>query len=194
MQNIKITNDIEKYLSQVDRYLKYIPVSEKTDILSELKNSFYERLKAGQTSSQIISNMPSARDLARNYIDDSFDKTKKYSLKQICEIILFYSYSSLIWLSLIPTLFTLAVGFLLSGVISFAAGIMALLKGFINISILDDIKFIFVYYELKGIPALIVGIILAIIFTMLGILSWRGTFRLIKYLQNKKRNIYNNTI
>ena len=45
---------IEKYLYEVDHYLKYMPVSEKTDILSELKSSFYERLKMGQSEEMII--------------------------------------------------------------------------------------------------------------------------------------------
>lgn len=194
MENIKISGDLEKYLSKLDRYLHCLTVSEKTDILSELKSSFYERLKAGQTSNEIISNMPSARDLARNYIDDSFDKRKKYSFKKICEIILFYSYSSLIWLAVIPTLFILAIGFLLSGIISFAAGIMGLLKGLVNISFLNEIKIIFIYHELKGVSALLAGILLAIVFTILGILFWRGTVTLIRYLQNKKISIYNKSI
>lgn len=194
MENIKISGDLEKYLSKLDRYLHCLTVSEKTDILSELKSSFYERLKAGQTSNEIISNMPSARDLARNYIDDSFDKRKKYSFKKICEIILFYLYSSLIWLAVIPTLFILAIGFLLSGIISFAAGIMGLLKGLVNISFLNEIKIIFIYHELKGVSALLAGILLAIVFTILGILFWRGTVTLIRYLQNKKISIYNKSI
>lgn len=191
MKDVEISNDLEKYLTHVDRYLRYLPISEKTDILSELKSSFYERLKAGQTSNEIISNMPSARDLARNYVDDSFDKTKKFSFKKICEIVLFYSYSSLIWLSVIPTLFTLAIGFLLSGVISFAAGIMGLLKGFINISFLDKIKFIFVYYELKGISALIAGVLFAIIFSTLGVLFWKATIKCIDFIKLKKIELKN---
>lgn len=191
MQDVKISNDLEKYLTHLDRYLKYLPISEKTDILSELKSSFYERLKSGQSSEEIIAKMPSAKDLAGNYIDDAFVKTNKLSFRTLCKYILFFSYSSLIWLAVIPTLFTLAIGFLLSGVISFAAGIMGLLKGFINISFLDKIKFIFVYYELKGISALIAGILLAVVFTVLGILSWRGTVAIIRYLQNKKLSIYN---
>ena len=194
MQDVKISNDLEKYLTHVDRYLKYLPISEKTDILSELKSSFYERLISGQSSEEIISKMPSAKDLAGNYIDDAFVKTNKLSFKTLCKYILFFSYSSLIWLAVIPTLFTLAIGFFLSGILCFAAGIMGLLKGFINISFLDKIKFIFVYYELKGISALIVGILFAIIFTILGILSWKGTVTIIKYLQNKKKNIYYNKI
>ena len=71
---------------------------------------------------------------------------------------------------------------------------MGLLKGFINISFLDKIKFIFVYYELKGISALFVGILFAIVFTILGILTWRGTLAIIRYLQNKKLSIYNKSI
>ena len=50
MQDVKISNDLEKYLTHVDRYLRYLPISEKTDILSELKSSFYERLISGQSS------------------------------------------------------------------------------------------------------------------------------------------------
>lgn len=194
MENIKISNDLEKYLSQVDRYLKYIPVSEKTDILSELKSSFYERLKNGQSSKEIIAKMPSAKDLAADYMEDSIDRNKNFSFKRMCQYILFYSYSSLIWLAVIPTLFTLAIGFLLSGIISFAAGIMGLLKGLVNISFLNEIKVIFIYHELKGVSALLAGILLAIVFTILGILFWRGTVALIRYLQNKKINIYNKSI
>lgn len=194
MENIKISNDLEKYLSQVDRYLKYIPVSEKTDILSELKSSFYERLKNGQSSKEIIAKMPSAKDLAADYMEDSIDRNKNFSFKRMCQYILFYSYSSLIWLAVIPTLFTLAIGFLLSGIISIAAGLMGLLKGLVNISFLNEIKVIFIYHELKGVSALLAGILLAIAFTILGILFWRETVALIRYLQNKKINIYNKSI
>lgn len=83
MQDVKISNDLEKYLTNVDRYLRYLPVSEKTDILSELKNSFYERIKSGQSSEEIIAEMPSAKGLAGNYIDEAFIKTSKFSFKKI---------------------------------------------------------------------------------------------------------------
>ena len=41
-ENINLNKELEKYLSQVDRYLKYMPISEKTDILSDCG---YIRLK-----------------------------------------------------------------------------------------------------------------------------------------------------
>ncbi|WP_294986054.1 HAAS signaling domain-containing protein [uncultured Fenollaria sp.] len=191
MQDVKISNDLEKYLTHVDRYLRYLPVSEKTDILSELKSSFYERLISGQSSEEILAKMPSAKDLAGNYIDDTFVKTNKLSFKTLCKYILFFSYSSLIWLAVIPTLFTLAIGLFLSGIISFAAGVMGLLKGLFNISFLNKIKFIFIYHELKGILALLMGILFAIIFTILGILLWKATIKCIEFTKFKKLELRN---
>lgn len=191
MKDVEISNDLEKYLTHVDRYLRNLPVSEKIDILSELKSSFYERLKSGQSSEDIIAKMPSAKVLAENYIDDAFVKTNKLSFKTLCEYILFFSYSSLIWLAVIPTLFTLAIGLFLSGILCFAAGIMGLLKGFINISFLDKIKFIFIYHELKGISALLIGILFGIIFTILGVLLWKATFKCIDFIKLKKLELKN---
>ena len=74
MKNSKIDNNLEKYLSKVDSNLKYMSISEKTDILSELKNSFYERLNDGQSSEYIISQMESPKDLAFSYMGDSIVK------------------------------------------------------------------------------------------------------------------------
>ena len=55
-------------------------------------------------------------------------------------------------------------------------------------------KFMFFLYELKGVPALLLGLLLAIVFIGLGILCWKGTIQIISFLQvqrwklNNKRN------
>lgn len=55
---------LEKYLSKVDYYLKYMPVTEKTDILSELKSTFFERIKNGQSEESIIAELGTPKELA----------------------------------------------------------------------------------------------------------------------------------
>ena len=75
-ENINLNKELEKYLSQVDRYLKYMPISEKTDILSELKSSFYERVQMGQSEEMVIAEMESPKALAMSYIGDSIVKNK----------------------------------------------------------------------------------------------------------------------
>ena len=47
-------------------------------------------------------------------------------------------------------------------------------------------KFIFFGFELKGFLALIAGLILALLFFIIGILFWKSTITTIKFLQNKK--------
>lgn len=186
MENNKINDNLEKYLLQVDKNLKYMSISEKTDILSELKNSFYERLNNGQSAEYIISQMESPKDLAFSYMGDSIVKSKDFSFKNLLMAIGFYSYASLAWISLIPTLAILSISFFFSSGISVLAGVMGLFKGIIHIKPIDEMKFIFFGFELKGFLALIAGLILALLFFIIGILFWKATIITIKFLQNKK--------
>lgn len=186
MENNKINDNLEKYLLQVDKNLKYMSISEKTDILSELKNSFYERLNNGQSAEYIISQMESPKDLAFSYMCDSIVKSKDFSFKNLLMAIGFYSYASLAWISLIPTLAILSISFFFSSGISVLAGVMGLFKGIIHIKPIDEMKFIFFGFELKGFLALIAGLILALLFFIIGILFWKATIVTIKFLQNKK--------
>ena len=186
MENNKIDDNLEKYLLQVDKNLKYMSISEKTDILSELKNSFYERLNNGQSAEYIISQMESPKDLAFSYMGDSIVKSKDFSFKNLLMAIGFYSYASLAWISLIPTLAILSISFFFSSGISVLAGVMGLFKGIIHIKPIDEMKFIFFGFELKGFLALIAGLILALLFFIIGILFWKATIATIKFLQNKK--------
>lgn len=189
MENNKINDNLEKYLLQVDKNLKYMSISEKTDILSELKNSFYERLNNGQSAEYIISQMESPKDLAFSYMGDSIVKSKDFSFKNLLMAIGFYSYASLAWISLIPTLAILSISFFFSSGISVLAGVMGLFKGIIHIKPIDEMKFIFFGFELKGFLALIAGLILALLFFIIGILFWKATIATIKFLQNKKRKL-----
>lgn len=77
--NKKLGKRLEKYLSQVDRYLIHMPVSEKTDILSELKSSFYERLNNGQREEDILAEMEPAKVVALNYMGASIVQNKEFS-------------------------------------------------------------------------------------------------------------------
>lgn len=177
---------LEKYLSQVDKHLKYMPVSEKTDILSELKSSFYERVEQGQTENDIIAEMGPAKDLALSYLGKAIVENKNFSFRHFMMALGFYSFASLAWVSLIPALAICSASFFFSCGVSVLAGAMGLLKGFLHIPLIDKMQFIFFIYELTGIPALLVGLLSAVIFFFLGILCWKGTVGMIRLLQSMK--------
>lgn len=177
---------LEKYLSQVDKHLKYMPVSEKTDILSELKSSFYERVEQGQTENDIIAEMGPAKDFALSYLGKAIVENKNFSFRHFMMALGFYSFASLAWVSLIPALAICSASFFFSCGVSVLAGAMGLLKGFLHIPLIDKMQFIFFIYELTGIPALLVGLLSAAIFFFLGILCWKGTVGMIRLLQSMK--------
>lgn len=186
MKSRGINTALEKYLSQVDKHLNYMPVSEKADILSELKSSFYERTEKGQTEAEIIAQMESPEILAASYIGQSIIKNRGFSWRRFMMAMGFYSFASAAWMIVIPTTAILAVSFFFSSGVSVLAGVMGFLKGIIHIPLIDDMKFVFFMYEIKGIPALLVGLILAVIFLEVGILCWKGTVGMIRLLQAQK--------
>lgn len=186
MKNKAVNATLEKYLSQVDRHLKYMSVSEKTDILSELKSSFYERMEDGQTEEDIIAEIGSPKSLAANYIGQSIVKNRNFSWRHFMMTLGFYSFASAAWIAVIPTLAIFAVSFFFSCGVSILAGGMGFLKGVVHISLIDDLKFVFFMYELKGGPALLIGLLMAVVFLELGILCWKGTVGMIRLLQAQK--------
>lgn len=192
MGNKSNNSALEKYLSQVDKHLKYMPVSEKTDILSELKSSFYERMEQGQTENDIIAEMGPAKDFALSYLGKAIVENKNFSFRHFMMALGFYSFASLAWVSLIPALAICSASFFFSCGVSVLAGAMGLLKGFLHIPLIDKMQFIFFIYELTGIPALLVGLLSAVIFFFLGILSWKGTVGMIRLLQSMKWKLDSN--
>lgn len=182
----KTSTTLEKYLYQVDRRLKHMSVTEKTDILSELKNSFYERQKNGQTEGEIIAEMESPKSLAMSYLGESITRCDSFSWKHFMMVLGFYSYASLVGAIIIPILALLSVAFFFSSGVSILAGVLGMLKGVVHIPLVEDLRFMVFTYELKGLPALLFGLLLAIIFMAVGILFWKGTVAMVRLLQTQR--------
>ena len=182
----KTSTALEKYLYQVDRRLKHMSVTEKTDILSELKNSFYERQRNGQTEGEIIAEMESPKSLAMSYLGESITRCDSFSWKHFMMVLGFYSYASLVGAIIIPILAVISVAFFFSSGVSILAGVLGMLKGVVHIPLVEDLRFMVFTYELKGLPALLFGLLLAIIFMAVGILFWKGTVAMVRLLQTQR--------
>lgn len=182
---IKISKKLNNYLSELDRCLVNIPVSEKIDILNELKNSFYERMKNGQTEEEILDTIESPKVLAMQYISETFTSNPSFSFTKFIQLLGLYSLASLAWISIIPSLAIIAFSFFISGGICLLAGFMGLFKTIFFIPIIGNIKFVFFNQEIIGFPALLIGILMAIIFTALGYVCWKGTIIMIRFFQTR---------
>ena len=180
---------LESYLKKVDDQLNFIPVSDKADILSELKNTFYERLLDGQTEEEILNEMESPRELALSYMSESISKDQKFTWGKSLKVFTVYSAMFFSSISIIPTLATLSFGFFISSGLCILVGVIGLLRGIFSISLFYELKFHFFSHELEGFPALITGLILAVVFGLLGMVCWKGVVRTVKFLQKQQRNL-----
>lgn len=180
---------LESYLKKVDDQLNFIPVSDKADILSELKNTFYERLLNGQTEEEILNEMESPRELALSYMSESITKDQKFTLRGALKVFTVYSALFFSSISVIPTLAALSFAFFISSGLCILAGVIGLLRGVFSISLFYELKFYFFSHELEGFPALITGLILAVIFGLLGMVCWKGVVKIVKFLRKQHWNL-----
>ena len=180
---------LESYLKKVDDQLNFIPVSDKADILSELKNTFYERLLDGQTEEEILNEMESPREFALSYMSESITKDQRFTWGKSLKVFTVYSAMFFSSISIIPTLAALSFGFFISSGLCILVGVIGLLRGVFSISLFYELKFQFFSHELEGFPALITGLILAVVFGLLGMVCWKGVVRTVKFLQKQQRNL-----
>ncbi len=106
---------MEKYLGEVDRRLRRLPVAERADIVNELKSEVAELLAVGLTDEQIIARLGSAKELAAGYLGDAIAKSPRFSWRKLGLVAAFYSYAGLGGLIILPVTGICAVAFIVSG-------------------------------------------------------------------------------
>ena len=109
---------LNSYLEQVEKYLKPLPVSERVDIVQEIKSEMQELQAAGQTPEQILARLGEPKELARAYLGDLIAQSGGLSASRVLALCAFYSVTGLSGLFVIPVLGICAPAFLLCGVVT----------------------------------------------------------------------------
>lgn len=109
---------LNSYLEQVEKYLKPLPVSERVDIVQEIKSEMQELQAAGQTPEQILARLGEPKEMARAYLGDLIAQSGGLSASRVLALCAFYSVTGLSGLVVIPTLGICAPVFLLCGVVT----------------------------------------------------------------------------
>ena len=69
-----------------------------------------------------------------------------------------------------------------SSLVSAAAGVLGCLKPYVDFSWAKEMQFMVFTHELLGIPALLTGLALAVVFWLLGLLFWKLTLGILRKL------------
>ena len=115
---------LEQYLDTVDRRLRPLPVSERVDIVKEIKSTMQEMEAEGLTPDAIAERLGAPEQLARAYLSDLLTKPQRSGWQKLLTVLAFYSVVGLSGMFVIPILGTCAPALLLCSVAVSLAGLM----------------------------------------------------------------------
>lgn len=181
--------ELENYLFIVEKYLRSMPVSERNDVIKELRSYMEELLSNdNKTPLEIITQLGSPKELAKGYLSDVISKNSTYSLRKFMMIISFYGLTGLSGMFLLPCGAVLSIGLIVSGIIAPIAGSIKAI-GFIF-----GIEVPFIVFQLGTITLHpFIGFILSILMGILFFFSGKAIWRLIlKYIEavSKTKKLY----
>lgn len=165
----------EKYLSTINRHLKPLPISERIDIIKEIKSTLLELEHDGLSEKQSLERLGEPKELAKAYLADLLTKEKNFGLTRLLTLCAFYSVVGFSGLFIIPILGVLAPSFLLCGILSLAAGTVKLLDSLLKLRLpfAQYIGFEFNSVELSPIPTFLLSIGIGLVLFLIGYGSWR---------------------
>lgn len=126
---------LECYLGKVEKYLKRVPVSERTDILKEIKSGICELQNSGKRPGEIIERLGKPKDLAKAYLVDILSEEKGSSWNKFILICAFYSVAGLSGMFIIPCLGIIAPSFIFFGAAMPVLGFIKMVDNVFNLNI-----------------------------------------------------------
>jgi len=181
--------ELELYLTTVEKYLKNMPVSERIDVIKELKSCIEElQLSNALSAKEVLERLGSPKELAAGYLGDKIAMGHSFNLKKLLMIFSFYSLVSLSGMFIIPCGTVLAGGLILTGIVAPIAAAIKLLGFFLRF----EVPFVFFQignYELHPLLSFPLAIIISVLLLLLGRLTWKAVIRYIHKVSSTKRKL-----
>ncbi len=179
---------MEKYLGEVDRRLRRLPVAERVDIVNELKSEIAELVSGGMTPEQIVARLGSAKELAGGYLGDAIARSPRFSWRRLGLVAALYSYAGLGGIIILPVTSICAAAFLLCGAACPIIGVVNLACELIGV----DLPW--VMFQVGGWTAgpwlgFVLACLTGVLLIALGLLCWKATVAFIKSVSGAKRKL-----
>lgn len=185
-----IMDRVEKYLEEVNGYLKSLSLSERTDIISEIKSHISERqVHEGISQQEILENLGSSKNLARGYIGERISQNKRFRLKELFRAITFYSATGLTGAFVVPFLAGCSIVFYLSAFFIPALGILNFFNYVLKVGLPLVAFVIGPNLQLHPFVALPVSIVMGIGFYFLSKYLWKKLKVYLAYVSKKYRKL-----
>lgn len=158
---------LNDYLEKIEKNLKPLPVSERVDIVKEIKSEILELQGDGKTPEEILERMGNPKELAKAYLGDLIAKSSSFSWSRMLAICAYYSLAGLSGMIVIPVLVICAPVFIACGIAAPVLGAVKLIDtllhlgipyaGCIGISGIENPAIVFVLNIVMGVALYLAG-------------------------------------
>lgn len=184
----KILND---YLEKIEKYLKPLPVSERVDIVKEIKSEILELQGDGKTSEEIMERLGNPKELAKAYLGDLIAKSNSFSWNRVLAICAYYSLASLSGLIVIPTLAIIAPVLIVCGIVSPILMAVKMVDYIFNLSLpyVENMGVFTDIVELNPIAEFGCSVVIGVLLYLAGRGCWKLLVYYIKGVSKAKRHL-----
>lgn len=179
---------VNGYLEKIDRYLKPLPVSERVDIVKEIKSEILELQRNGKSTEEIMERLGNPKELAKAYLGDLIAKDTSFSWNRVLAICAYYSLASLSRLVIIPTLAICAPTFIFCGVITPIMGAVKWIDFLLSLGI-PYVQYIGVSGINNPVLVFIICIITGIVLCLIGLGCWKLLVLYVKSMGKVKNKL-----
>ena len=180
--------NLNDYLEKIEKYLKPLPISERVDIVKEIKSEILELQSDGKTAEQITGRLGNPRELAKAYLGDLIAKSDSFSWNRVLAICAYYGLASLSGLFVIPVLAICSLAFIICAIATPIMGVVKLIDALLNLGI-PYASYIGISGIENPVAVFIISIVMGVILYLIGRGCWKLLVYYIKGVSKAKRHL-----
>ncbi|MDE5778515.1 MAG: DUF1700 domain-containing protein [Lachnospiraceae bacterium] len=179
---------LNEYLEQVEKCLKPLAVSERIDIVKEIKSEMVELQSEGKTAEEIIERLGKPKELAKAYLGDLISQNNYFSWNRVLAVCAFYSLAGFSGLFVIPTLGIVAPVFIFCAIITPILGAIKLIDSLVNLGF-PYASYIGFATITNPLAVFVLSILTGVVLYLIGRGSWKLLIYYIKAISKTKRHL-----
>lgn len=187
-ENKTMEKNLNDYLDKVEKYLKPLPISERVDIVKEIKSEILELQSDGKTAEQITGRLGNPKELAKAYLGDLIVKSDSFSWNRVLAICAYYSLASLSGLIVIPVLAICSPVFIICAIATPIMGFVKLIDALLNLGI-PYANYIGISGIENPVAVFIISIVMGVILYHIGRGCWKLLVYYIKGVSKAKQHL-----
>ncbi len=179
---------LDIYLDKIDRHLRPMSASERSDIVREIRSEMLELSAQGLAAQDITARLGPPKAMAAAYLEGAITKNPRFSWSRLGAVAAFYSMAGLGGMIVLPTTSILAVVFMICGAAIPAAALLSLLVSFAGV------EAPWVVMQIGGwtAPPLLafpIAVLTGLLLLLGGLACWRFTVWFVRQIGEKHRSL-----